>query len=226
MHVVILAAGQGQRLGKEDPKPLTLIDKNQSILGRQLKLLEKHLSPHQVRLVVGYKKEKIHSQLPGILTVESQDYQRQNTAKSLLLGIEGLDDDIVWLNGDVVFHPTVLKAIFSESRSAMVVDKGPVGEEEVKYCLGTNGNIAAVSKSLKSAEGEALGINRIQRDELPFLRQALENCDEQAYFEQGVEKAMAHGVQFWPVIVERKHCIEVDFPEDLARARALLKTWS
>ena len=49
----------------------------------------------------------------------------------------------------------------------------------------------------------------------------LEECDEQDYFERGIELAIEKdGLQVAPVDISDLFAVEVDFEEDLARANA------
>lgn len=225
MRIVVLAAGMGQRLGGDLPKPLTLLASGESILERQMRLLTNHFSLSDIRLVVGYEKEQIQTAFPSIQTVENLAYAKQNTSKSLLCALEGLDDDLIWLNGDVVFRDTVLKGLALRQQSAMLVNKGPVADEEVKYSLASDGSISEVSKQVIGGLGEAVGINRVQREDLPLFREKLRLCGEQDYFEKALEALIVDGVKLWPVTVAMDDCIEVDFPEDLVRANQLIASW-
>lgn len=226
--VVILAAGMGSRLGGgELPKPLTPLYGDTSLLGRQISLLEKHFSHRDIFITVGYCKEKIQELFPNLFHIFTPKFAQENTAKSLLQAFEGLPSacDVLWLNGDVVFKKEVLNSVLSEDRNVMVVNEGHVGEEEVKYTCDERGMINAVSKDLKSPLGEALGINFFKKDSLEKLKIALSRCGEQDYFEKAIEICIQEGMDVWPLCVEADACLEVDFPEDLERARTLIDCW-
>jgi choline kinase len=69
------------------------------------------------------------------------------------------------------------------------------------------------------ALGEAVGINLISADDKPRLVARLEECDDQDYFERGLELAIERdGVKVSPVDISDLFAVEVDFAEDLARA--------
>ena len=69
--------------------------------------------------------------------------------------------------------------------------------------------------------GEAVGINLIGgKDKAALIRQ-LEACEDQDYFERGIELAIAHdGVEVTPVDISDLFAVEVDFEGDLERANA------
>lgn len=226
MKVVILAAGKGSRLGTHAaPKPLTELVSGQSILEHQLEGLSLCTSLNNVMVVVGYHKEEIMERFPDLLYVYSPNFAKENTSKSLLRALEKCDEDVLWLNGDVVFHPSVLKLMLEQPRTAMMVNKGIVGEEEVKYRQDEKGRVLEVSKHVKHPEGEALGINYVAHQDLALLRSQLENCEASDYFEKAIERCIEEGMVVWSVVVEHALCTEIDFPEDLERANAMLRSW-
>lgn len=226
MKVVILAAGKGSRLGEVDvPKPLTRLISGKSILEHQLDNLARYISLDHVVVIVGYHKEQIMDSFPDLLFVYNSNYAHENTAKSLLRALKKIDEDVLWLNGDVVMHPSVVEAILRKRRTSMVVNVGPVGEEEVKYKTDGDGRILAVSKQVNDPQGEALGINFFERkDVVPFCEK-LERCTDKDYFERGIEMCIQDGMPVWGVVVDPLLCAEIDFPEDLDRANRMLQEW-
>lgn len=226
MKVIILAAGKGSRLGNpKQPKPLTPLADGKSILEHQLENIAAILPLDNVLVVVGYRKELIMDTFPGLLFVYNAQYASENTSKSLLKALRKVDDDVLWLNGDVVFHPDILKKVKALGKTSMVVNVGQVGEEEVKYRLDNRGRICEVSKSVSEPKGEALGINFVQAKDVPLLMQGLESCQPNDYFEKGIEACIGKGMEVWSVPVDQMQCTEVDFPEDLDRANRYLASW-
>lgn len=225
MKIVILAAGMGSRLDDSAdrlPKALTLLSTGQSILQYQLDAISRYFSLDDVIVVVGYQKETIKERFPDLHFVENLHFAEENTSKSLLRALQTFEDDVLWLNGDVIFRPDILEKL---NRTCMVVNRTEVGEEEVKYRTDAQGKILEVSKQVKIPEGEALGINFFKKNDLPMLKKQLEACKPMDYFEKGIEKAIQVGVNVWCVPVEVNDCTEIDFPEDLIRANQLLHSW-
>lgn len=226
MKVVILAAGQGSRLGHPGrPKPLTPLANGKSILQLQVEALAAHVSIHDIMVIVGFHMEQIIQLFPDLLFVYNPDFAKENTAKSLLRALKKVDDDLLWINGDVVFHPAILEKLMAFKKSSMVVNRAVVGEEEVKYHCNAEGLIDQVSKQVKDAQGEALGINFISKKDLPLFRESLEQTQINDYFEKGIELAIKKGLKIWPFPVDGELCTEVDFPEDLERANQMITKW-
>lgn len=226
MKVVILAAGKGSRLGDPNrPKPLTPLSNGKSILQLQIESLKSHLPIHDIIVVVGFHMEQIMRQFPDLLFVYNPDFATENTAKSLLRALKKIDDDLLWLNGDVVFHPSILKGLLDFHKSCMVVNRAAVAEEEVKYHCASTGLIDEVSKEVPHPQGEALGINFLLRQDLPLFKKALNECHQNDYFEKGIEKSIHQGLEIRPYPIDGELCMEVDFPEDLERANTMIRRW-
>lgn len=223
MKTVILAAGAGKRLKSIDfPKPLTRLRNGKSILQLQLETLSQKISLDDVLIVVGYHKDKVIEQFPDLLYVYNPLFASENTAKSLLRALRKIDDDVLWINGDVVFHPDVLQTVLACKKNCMAVNDSPVGDEEIKYHTDGNDKILEVSKQVVSPEGEALGINFFTKKDLGTLKNSLAQCQEMDYFEKAIEMCILNGVDVWTACVDAKKCTEIDFPEDLEKANQML----
>jgi len=216
MKAIILAAGIGSRLGNSDPKPLTKLKNGESILYRQVEYLSEYIGINNIITIVGYKKDLIMESFPNLLYVYNNYYDTTNTSKSLLAGLHKIEnEDIMWLNGDVVFEKELLPKIIQCSQSCMAVNSNSVGEEEIKYNVFDDGNIKDVSKTVSSALGEAVGINKIMAVDLRLFKSNLEKCNNQDYFEKALEFSIQDGMKIVPVDINEYLCMEIDFQEDL-----------
>ncbi len=228
MKAIILAAGSGSRLDDSPdhpPKALTLLTPKTSILAFQLQALTAYLSLDQIWIVVGYQKEAIMDAFPDLVYIYNPHFQKENTSKSLLRALNKIDEDILWLNGDVVFRPAILESLLKTARTAMIVNQAVVGEEEVKYRTDDQGLILEVSKEVIQPQGEALGINFFKREDLPWLRKHLTLCKSGDFFEKAIEKGIREGHHVRSSPVGNEDCAEIDFPEDLIRAKQLMLLW-
>lgn len=226
MKAVILAAGKGSRLNHpEIPKPLTTLSNGKSILQYQIDALIPWFSLKSIHLVVGYREQDIIDAFPDLSFVHNPHFASENTAKSLLRALKGMDDDVLWLNGDVVFDPEILKPLIISKVSAMIVNVAPVGEEEVKYRADKRNRILEVSKTVSDSQGEALGINLCKKKDLPLFIESLNNCSESDYFEKGIQISIDNGMHVEAIAVRQNQCTEIDFSEDLERANQMIFLW-
>ena len=224
MKIIILAAGLGRRLNKNIPKALVKLINGNTILDYQLEYINKITSIDNVVIVTGFKHKKIKEMYPSIHQVINYEYETTNTAKSLLKGISQIDEEIIFINGDVVFHPDILnKIILNKSHNMISVNNSKVGEEEIKYILDGNNNIKNLSKSVINSLGEAVGINYITREFIDRFKGYLEKCNDQDYFEKAIENAISEGAIFKPLNIGDLFCCEIDFLEDLEVANNYIK---
>jgi choline kinase len=225
LKAIILGAGSGSRLGKQVPKPLVYVSKGCTILDVQLAFLTQFLSTDDILVVVGFRKELIERRYPHLRYAYNDQYATTNTAASLFVGLQETgEEDVLWLNGDIVLDSNVLSLLERYTAHNLVwVNMNRVGEEEVKYTLDNEGYIKEISKSIKNALGEAVGINLIKREDVAVLRSCLDRCNRADYFERALQFAIERGVKLVPVDVEDRFCVEVDYQEDLERVQSFVQ---
>lgn len=229
IQVVILAAGMGTRLGKPWPKPLTTLTDGRSIMQQQMENVQSIFGDRaRITVVVGFKLEMIMEAHPTASFVYNEVFDQTNTSKSLLRALRASQESgVLWLNGDVVFDPKVLSRVadrIAADKSFVCVNTSATAEEEVKYTIDQNGHIRELSKTVKNALGEAVGINFISSHEKSGVIIELQNCAEHDYFERGLELAIEkHGLKMEPIDISDLFAVEVDFPDDLDRANKGLK---
>jgi choline kinase len=226
VQVTILAAGMGTRLGRPFPKPLTRLATGQTIMEQQVDNIKSVFGDDvRIMIVVGFKNDSVMEHQPDAVFVYNEVYDQTNTSKSLLKALKASHEgSVIWMNGDVVFDKVILERLtpfIVSGRSAVAVNTSAVAEEEVKYTVDDRGHVKELSKTVVDGLGEAVGINLIGgKDKAALIRQ-LEACEDQDYFERGIELAIARdGVEVTPVDISDLFAVEVDFEGDLERANA------
>ncbi len=227
MKIVILAAGIGSRLGNPFPKPLTPLVNGKSIMKMQVDNLVANYNVDDINVVIGFKKDLIMERFPELTYIYNAFFDRTNTSKSLLKALKkNRDKSVLWLNGDVVFDAkllAILNPFMEKQQSFVAVNTSKVDEEEVKYTL-KDKFIDKLSKSVKNGLGEAVGINFISSNDIASLILRLEECDDNDYFERGLELAIEKdGLQLSAVDISAYDCMEVDFKEDLEDANNMFQ---
>ncbi len=157
-QVTILAAGMGTRLGRPFPKPLTLLADGRTILAQQLEnIYEAFGADTRVQIVVGFKLDLILEAAPDVAFVYNERYDQTNTNRSLLKALRTSSaGPVVWMNGDVVFEPAILKrmqANIDADQTVIAVNTSAVSEEEVKYTVTADGMVAELSKTVVNGLG-------------------------------------------------------------------------
>lgn len=226
MKIIILAAGIGSRLGNPFPKPLTPLKNGKSIMQMQTEHIASKFNIDDISVVVGFKKDLIMERFPELTYIYNPIFDRTNTSKSLLQALKKYrNEPVLWFNGDVVFDEkllTILLPYIKDNTSFVAVNTSKVGDEEVKYTL--NGEfINKLSKKVKNALGEAVGINFISSNDIKKFISRLEECQDKDYFEKGLELAIEKDrIQVKAVDISAYNCMEIDFLEDLENVNNLL----
>ena len=226
MKIIILAAGIGSRLGNPFPKPLTPLKNGKSIMKMQVENMTSRYDVDDINVVVGFKKDLIMERFPELTYVYNPFFDQTNTSKSLLRALKKYKDkSVLWINGDVVFDKHIfdkLQPLITAKISFVAVNTNKVGEEEVKYVL-KDGYINQLSKTVKNGAGEAVGINFISSDDIPIFINRLEECDNNDYFERGLELAInKDDLKIKAVDISQYNCMEIDFIVDLENANNML----
>lgn len=234
MKAVILAAGMGRRLQEVSeglPKSMIKIGES-SIIHHQLQSCI-NVGISQFVIVLGFKMEILKAHIlekisiEQVTFVENPIYDKTNTLYSLWLTREFLDDDFIYFNADVLFQSGLLKKISAPSEySQLLLETKSCAEEEVKMIINDEKRILKISKelSIPDCAGEFIGIGKFNKDVLDkfiqHLQFGVDNGQENNYFEFAVE-LLAKDKILTAVPTGGVPCIEIDFPEDLARAKEM-----
>ena len=226
MKIIILAAGIGSRLGNPFPKPLTPLKNGKSIMEMQTDNIASRFDVDDINVVVGFKKDLIMERFPELTYVYNPFFDRTNTSKSLLKALKkNKDKSVLWFNGDVVFDEKILDILMpyiKDNQSFVAVNTSKVAEEEVKYTL-KNNFINQLSKTVVNGLGEAVGINFISSNDIKKFILRLEECDDNEYFERGLELGIEKdNLKIKAVDISKYNCMEIDFIEDLENANNML----
>jgi choline kinase len=232
MRAIVLIAGVGWRLKphtEATPKCLLEIG-GKTLLRRYLEALLS-LGVQDVVLVVGHLKDRIMAEVaevPEGLTlrfVENTHFRRGNIL-SLWYARQEFDDDILIMDGDVLFPQELLARLLAfPEANAIAVDERfrDSGEEQKVLC--EDGWVVEVTKRVAGdprIRGEAVGFLRLSAEAAEVLRGILEEFidtgkDSLEYEETFRELAVE--VPIAVVEVGDLPWVEIDFEEDLARAR-------
>lgn len=104
-HAIIAAAGVGSRLGLGRTKCLLEIN-HQPLIAYLLKLLE---DVEDVRIVVGFQEQEVIDTVlryrRNVTFVRNPDYLSTSTLTSYWLGGQGIDENCLFMDADIIFEP-------------------------------------------------------------------------------------------------------------------------
>jgi len=216
MRAVLLAAGVGRRLGEDRPKALLEVG------GRTL--LERHVENLQalgvpLRVVTGFHADMLTDALPeGTETIHNAEFKR-GSLLSLAAGLAGLDEDVLIMDADVLYDPSILADLLVPTRAFALDPRTEVGEEEMMLGV-RDGEVRAIRRGMKDGFellGEGVGFFKCDAASLPTLHAAIEASDPEGDYEAAIDRLVeAHGADY--VLVGDRPWTEIDFPEDVVRA--------
>lgn len=234
MHVVLLAAGLGMRL-----RPYTEVRPKCMMEVGGITLLERHTrllvrqGASRLTVVVGHLAEMIEVELARVKpalpfnTLPNPVYT-QGSILSLQVGLERVDDDLVFMDADVLYHPDVLGRLFRTQRASCLLVDASATESGEEMMVGLKGGRAQVIARRVSHlgpfehSGESVGFFRIAQAHLPLLKQAIEDTlsaeGDGAEYESALNRFF-HAVPVGAERVDDLAWTEIDFEEDLRRAR-------
>lgn len=234
MKALILNSGMGNRMGAltlEHPKCMTEIDNKDTILSRQLKMIAEAgieevimtIGPFD-RVLVNYCQSL---ELPIHITfVKNPLYQETNYIYSIYCAREYLDDDIVFMHGDLVFEQEVFDEIISSENSCMAVSSTvSLPEKDFKAVI-QGGYITKVGVEFFNGAVAAQPLYLLrQKIWKIWLERMIAFCEEDnvnCYAENALNE-VTDQCELVPLDIQDKLCSEVDTPEDLAVVEAKLK---
>jgi choline kinase len=230
VRAIILAAGAARRLGDEIgdlPKCLAEVD-GRPVIDYQLAPLA---PAAEVVLVVGYRADFLREELVRrypertLRFVENADFDATNTIWSLRLARDALARGAMLFNADVVVDPRVIGRLLAadEDKSWLAVTRAACADEEVKVVVDEDGRVIRVGKELDPAvcAGEFIGAARFSPAcgaRYAHELDAIAAGHKRSFFEFALDRIL--GEQDVRMLdVTDLPCIEIDFPDDLARAR-------
>jgi choline kinase len=229
MRGIILAAGKGSRLnGTAGDKPKCLVEAGGiTLLERQIRVL-KRAGLTEIVVVVGCQADRVRAAGgPSVTYVENSRFAETNSLYSLWTARALLYEGFVVLNCDVLFHPALLDDLLATHHDAalLIAYREPgqqYGDEEMKVKV-DNGFVVDMSKTMDPAEAHAenLGIVKFGPASAPGVVNILDRIVGEGGLRDWAPRAFREYAQTRPLraIATRGYpWIEIDFPEDYARA--------
>jgi choline kinase len=234
---VVLVAGIGSRLRPlTDDRPKALVSLGaETVLGRAVRMLAAH-GVRKLVLATGYREDAVRAALADLplelAFCRNERFDSTQNSVSLWLCRDAVGGEAFFkLDGDVVFQREVLSRLdASRAPLSVAVDSShPPDAEAMKVRLGAGSQIAAFGKgiALEAAAGESIGIERVGQTVVAPLFEALAARitagQDQLYYEDVYSELIGQGsLSAEAVEVGDLPWSEIDTPEDLARATALV----
>ena len=245
MKAIILSAGQGSRLGHmTDDRPKCLIEfGGRSLLDRQLDTLDASQVGEAV-VVTGFHDELVDAAIerrraagqgPNVRTVFNPFFKVADNLGSLFLVRHELDGNCLVWNGDTLVSNALMSRVVGNSTRdgiCVTVDrKAAYDDDDMKVIRDEDsGRLRAIGKRIaEGVNAESIGLLAFRGDGGPRFRDAIEKAmrtgEGTTIWYLRVIHHLAQNGDVWTLDIAGEEWGEVDFPEDVELAEALVKSW-
>lgn len=234
MLAVILNSGMGTRLGvltEDTPKCMTKIQGNQTILSRQIKLLE-NSGVSQFLITTGPFEDKLIAYIESLDSnsrfsyINNPDYATTNYIYSLYLAENELQRDIILLHGDLVFSQEVADAVVNFKDSCMAVSSTqPIPTEDFKAVLNSKIKAIGVDFFDHPKAITAQPFYNLKKDSWLVWLQEIEafvKYNNTTVYAENAFNKISHKINLLPLDIKESLCAEIDTLEDLQKIRNIL----
>ncbi|HEU4685230.1 MAG TPA: phosphocholine cytidylyltransferase family protein [Nitrospira sp.] len=231
MKAVILAAGVGKRLWpvtQHRPKCLIEIG-GQTLLHRYLASLAE-VGVRRADIVVGYKQDMIRDAVASDdrgVRVEFlvNEHFHRGSISSLWVSRTALDDDVIVMDADVLFHREILRRlVHSPYPNALLMDESVKQTGEECMVVVEGGRVVALTKQMPAHydyAGEGVGFLKVRHADAPHVVASLRTHVDRDAWQMEYEDALLGFFREVKVGHEKIGGLpwtEIDFPEDIEKA--------
>jgi len=241
MKAIILSAGQGSRLGHlVDDRPKCLIEfSGRTLLDRQLDTLEAS-GVHEVVVVTGFHDELVNQAIarrtggPTVRMIFNPFYKVADNTGSLYMAREELSGDCLVWNGDTLVSRALMAKVVGNDRSGICVTidrKDGYDDDDMKVVAAEDGRLHAIGKRIsEGVNAESIGLLAFRSGGAEQFRDAIERAmrtsEGTTIWYLRVIHHLAQTGEVWTLDIRGEEWGEVDFPEDVERARELTARWN
>ncbi|RPI51284.1 MAG: phosphocholine cytidylyltransferase family protein [Acidobacteria bacterium] len=226
-RAIILAAGSGSRLRPhtaDRPKCLLEVD-GQTLIERQIESLAR-CGVSDVVAVVGYRAEFVRRIIGNrVRYIESSRYRETNSLYSLWEARDELERGALVMNSDVLAAPPLFERLCNDAaQDAVLVDRDQACEVEEMRVTIQGDFVVDFGKDLppEVSHGENVGMIKVGAEAARRLRVCLDRLVADGHEGAWSPLAFRELAREWPlhvVATDGLPWIEIDYPEDLERAR-------
>lgn len=237
MKAIILAAGIGNRLGESSAnKPKSLLEfEGKSLLKRHIDILIEN-QIEELTIVTGYQSEMIETHLQDSALPINFIYNDKFTEGSIISlncaqEILFNEPEFILMDADVLYDSEMIKRLVNtEIENCLLLDRDFIpGDEPVKICVDKNGRINEFRKKVADnlqfeIQGESVGFFKFNKligtSLLGRINDYLSRGENDTPYEEAIRDLIkTYPEQFGYEDVTGVPWIEIDFPEDIERAK-------
>jgi len=233
MTYIILVAGLGTRLHPltlKNPKSLYRLDEDTTVLQHLVRSIRKNDAKAEVVVVTGFMSDHIEKELSkeNTIFINNPFYAVTNSVASLWFARDYLNrDNVVIINGDVVFEDKVMKDIICvpTNKPCVLIDSScnDAGDYNVQV---KEDKILVMSKQLTSFFGEYACLAKLDSISSRLLKLEVESMISHEMYDQYFENTLVqmifmHGFELYYKDIADYGWTEVDCVDDLLMAKEI-----
>ncbi len=239
MKAIILAAGQSKRLRpitNNLPKCLLKFGKR-TIIDYQIDALQNN-NINEIIIVIGFQAKLLKNHLVkhnpdiNLKFIENKQYKDTYPAHGLWLTKNYMNDDIIYLNADLLCDPKIIKNIIeSRKKSITAIQKVEWDEEEVNVIVEKNLKVIEMGKHIakKLNCGEFIGVTKMSKKFNQTLIKVLDDFIDKKEYKKFAADAINLTIQrngeMYALDVSNFQAIEIDTLEDYKKAQKIWKAY-
>ena len=200
MKAIILAAGQGTRMGSETgDKPKCLIKyKGKPLINYTIETMQA-CGIDDIIIIDGYKSKVLQSYLSNdnVRFITNEEFYKTNMVYTLFCAESEMNDDLIISYGDIIYTKEVLQSLIQNNNNFVVtIDKNwrelwklrmddPLQDAETMK-IDDSDNILELgkkSKSYKEINGQYIGLFKISNSIVGKIRKFYNELDKSKYYD-------------------------------------------
>lgn len=217
--VIIPAAGIGSRMKGLGPKCLFRLSDKQTVLSRQIDLINNLIQPDEIIVVGGFEIEEVFEAVSRkARLIFNESFETTNVVKSIYLGLLAtLTPNVIIIYGDLVFNDVAIRNLKNVDNITTVVDySNNMSGEEIGLILEGN-QVVNFSYASELKWGQILSL---PAHTVNAFRQLIKNKNfENAYLFEVLNFLIENEIPISLSSSKNTEIFDIDTLEDLAKAK-------
>jgi L-glutamine-phosphate cytidylyltransferase len=231
LDALILAAGQGTRMGGID-KPKCLLDIGGiSIIKYQIKCL-KNAGINKIFIVTGYHSELLRSHLSNdFVFLYNVDFATTNNLYSVWTAKDSIKDDFICIYGDLLFDKKILDNCIQDKNNVCLVVEKNIRGETMKVKI-KNDSIIELNKSIseEDASGNFIGMAKFRKPIISLLfkeiSKLVKDNNFNSYYTSAIESMIKDNQKINFVETKNLSWMDIDEKDEFQQAKKLFHEMS
>lgn len=230
MKAFIFNSGMGNRMGnltEKCPKCMMVIDGNDTVLSRQLRILEQ-AGIREAVITTGYLAEELMRYCKTLKTTMkihfcyNPVFQSTNYIYSIYLARSFVEDDVLIMHGDMVFEENLIRELLQSKSSVMTVSTTSELPEKDFKAVVDHDRIRKIGVEYFENSVAAQPIYKLNRNDwvnwLDEINKFCHSGNTSCYAENAFND-ISQKINLYAFDVRDRLCMEIDTPDDLAKIK-------